>query len=349
MPTLAEKQENLTTEELAAIERNHEDNTKYIESLTECINNSGAAQRKPFVMCREPNSLKLAGVNAKNVIIYPDVVDKCMATDVTDKIKHPHNLSNEVMCKLADELRNPALIMHSRSKEGALVIVTELKDYEDRPVVVALARNNKGGLEICKVASSYGRNNFENWMQRNFDENRVIAHNERKSNELFRFLPGLQSALEEQQLISFNDSIAYSFDSVKGFDVKSLQENKSAEIPPITSAKPKTTPEKKYRPNPSYEAKIKEARGADLVEYFKRRGYTVEKYSDEFYVKEIPGLAINTTLENRSVNRVNAKNKKFLPHSFEYGKFWLSIIDDSFHISSLKLKSRCLFDEICET
>lgn len=291
MPVLAKKRDELTAAELAVIQRNSEDTAKYIEALTECINNSGAAQRKPFIMCREPNSLKIAGVNAKNVIIYPDVVDKCMATVATDKIKHPHNLGSEVMSKLADELRNPALIMHSRTVSGGLVAVTSLKDYESRPVVIALAQNNKGGIEVCKVASSYGRNDFENWMQRNFDENRLIAYNDKKSNELFRFLPGLQSALEEQQLISFNDSIAYSFDSVKGFDEKKLQEILSEKPPTTLPLKP--TPEKKYKPNPAYEAKIKEARGADLVEYFRRRSYTVEKTGNEFYIKEIPGLAIN--------------------------------------------------------
>jgi hypothetical protein len=276
----------LTADELAIVNRNSDDNAKYIERLTEYINNPGAAQRKPIVMCQEPNSLKLAGVNAKKVTITPKVIDKCMASVPTDKINHPHNLDENIMRKLVDEIRNPALIMHSITKQDSLVVVTGLKDKENHPVVVALAKGKQGESEICAISSAYGKTHFANWLKKFIDQNKIIACNKEKSNDLFRFLPERQFVPEEQQIITYNDSIAYSLDSVKGFDKNILQNSESVK-------KGKPISKKTFRSNPAYEEKIVEARGADLVSYFEKRGYEIDKEGSEFYIKGIPGLCIN--------------------------------------------------------
>ena len=213
-----------TADERANIIRNHEGDEKYTEKLTNYINRQG--KTPPFITVLEtPYVLKMVGVKAQDVTIAPSVINKCMATEETDKIKHPHGLSFDVMSKLAEELRNPVMIMNSATQPNSLVAVTSLKDNDKNNIIVSLANDTRNGLEICAISSSYGKDKIQNFIKNNLDK--IIAYNKEKTNEvlgsehLLRTEQVRRGGGKPESIISFDNSIAYSLKSVNGF----LKEN----------------------------------------------------------------------------------------------------------------------------
>ena len=125
-------------------------------------------------------------------------------TIVANKLERIYNLEGkqkgryhglgEMVKKLPEAIMNPLNIVKSSTKEGSIVIVTDLADNNDNIITVSLKLNGNGQLEVNNmnknvnvniVTSAYGRENYDRqkrkingnyigWMQQNADNNRII-------------------------------------------------------------------------------------------------------------------------------------------------------------------------------
>ncbi len=76
-----------------------------------------------------------------------------------------HNLGFYVFEQLYDQLADPVAILKSRTQPDSLVVITEFLDAGNNPVVAAIHLNSKGEIDITnKIASVYGRRDFENFI-----------------------------------------------------------------------------------------------------------------------------------------------------------------------------------------
>lgn len=94
-----------------------------------------------------------------------------------------HNLGLETTKQLPNAIANPLNILESSTIDDSIVVVTELSDKEGRIVIVSLAIDGKGHIEVTDInnnneikrlssnvmTSAYGRNNYETWMESNRD------------------------------------------------------------------------------------------------------------------------------------------------------------------------------------
>ena len=94
-----------------------------------------------------------------------------------------HNLGLETTKQLPNAIANPLNILESSTVDDSIVVVTELSDKEGRIVIVSMAIDGKGHIEVTDInnnkeikrlnsnvmTSAYGRNNYEAWMESNRD------------------------------------------------------------------------------------------------------------------------------------------------------------------------------------
>lgn len=123
------------------IKQNLEEDKAFSEELSKFLDENQENINAPITIGATPNSLILAGADKKlPVIINPETIIKCMGN--LNQIYHGHDLSKEIMEQLPSELRNPSLILKG-SHEGSLVAITELKDRENREIMVSVELESK--------------------------------------------------------------------------------------------------------------------------------------------------------------------------------------------------------------
>ena len=196
------------------IQKNLSEDKAFAESLENYLANTEKTT-KPLKVGTTPYSLVVSGANPDlNVVINPRTIAKCMAE--ADEQYHGHGLSADIIKQLPEQLRNPAMIFKG-NKDNTLVAITELKDKENREIMIAINLNEVSGRqEVNRISSAYGRNNMTNFLKAQMEQGNLIAVNKEKANEMLQSA-GLQLPLEET-FISFDNSIAYSDENVNTQD-----------------------------------------------------------------------------------------------------------------------------------
>ena len=105
----------------------------------------------------------------------------------------------DVLAQIPLQIQEPLAVFDSATQPNAKVIVTELKDGQGKPVIVALHIGKKKGRgnQVNKIASVYGRNNpqktFNDW----FNDGLLLYLDNRKSHSRLKSA-GLQLPLWEK-------------------------------------------------------------------------------------------------------------------------------------------------------
>ncbi|WP_124098194.1 hypothetical protein [Ruminococcus sp. Marseille-P6503] len=196
------------------IRRNMKDDEYFSKALDRYIRNRGKTT-EALKLGSTPNSIVAAGADSNlNLVISPDTITKCMSKK--EEVFHGHDLSADIIKLIPAQLRNPVMIFEGRWK-NTLVIISELTDIENRKIMTAIKINSsEQHHKVNKICSIYGRTNMEQYLKLQLEKGGLIAANIEKANKMLQSA-GLQLPLEET-FISFNDSISYSMQSVKGFE-----------------------------------------------------------------------------------------------------------------------------------
>ena len=113
----------------------------------------------------------------------------------SDKMNY-HGLGAETVKKLPKMLAEPVMVMDSLTRDDSVVVLTDTVDKENRPIIAAIKLDGKGYINDLEInanilASTYGRNNFNSFIQRNADNRTILYYNKEKSQELSK-IPGIQ-------------------------------------------------------------------------------------------------------------------------------------------------------------
>ena len=100
------------------------------------------------------------------------------------------------------------------SQVDSVAVMTDLKDDDGRYIFAFVALDQVGATErVNSVVSMYGRNNLSEYLSRCIEKGMIIAINKEKTDDLRLSIGGHFS--KATTFISFDDTIAYSFKSVK--------------------------------------------------------------------------------------------------------------------------------------
>jgi hypothetical protein len=198
-------------EEALRQNRNLYEDNSFAVNVSKFIN--GTINRtKPIVVGVTPYVLNLAGAKQDiDVTINISTLKKCMSEP--DEYYHGHALSEEIIKKIPEEIRNPVMIL-SGSQDNTIIEISQLQDNENREIIIAIELSKNDGFnEVNRITSIYGKDKFKNYIEKQLSEDKLIAANKEKTDEMLHSL-GLQLP-QENTFISYDDSITYSAQDVK--------------------------------------------------------------------------------------------------------------------------------------
>lgn len=127
-----------------------------------------------------PDILKKYGVKREKITMPAKNIRKIAYPDGYLGLKHGHNLGFKALEELPKQLESPIAILDSLSQPNSRVIVTNLVDSSNRPVIVALHLDKKGNLSIAdEVVSMYGRREYEEFIGRVRGQGKVLYENKK--------------------------------------------------------------------------------------------------------------------------------------------------------------------------
>ncbi len=108
-----------------------------------------------------------------------------------DPKKHQHGIKKQQLLNIPANLEKPVMILDSWSKNDSIIVVTEMFDQDQCPIIVSIRPNGSGMMDVQVVGSNfitsvYGRNGFKNFIETAINNNAVLYVNKVKSQKLYQ-------------------------------------------------------------------------------------------------------------------------------------------------------------------
>lgn len=187
---------------------------------------SGADTTNTHIMVsKTPKILRDVGLPNLPILMTAKHLKSITQNSGTDNMNY-HGLGVKAVKKLPEMIADPVMIMDSLTRDDSIVVLTEIADKENRPVIAAIKMNGKGYQEGNRIdanilTSVYGRNNFNDFIKRNVEAGTVIYWSKEKSQELSD-VPGIQFP-DKIENLSFNTIIRKSKAFVNSFTEKNSE------------------------------------------------------------------------------------------------------------------------------
>ena len=97
-----------------------------------------------------------------------------------------HDLGFEVIRQIPEKMRNPIAILKSDTQEGSIVVLTDMVDKYNQPIIVPIKVDQKGYSEFASVIPSmYGRKGFTEFMEKQGKKENILYWNKKKNLQHF--------------------------------------------------------------------------------------------------------------------------------------------------------------------
>lgn len=207
---------------LKKIRQNLYEDTLFIDNINKYLN-SELKNSDVIKIGKTPIVMQAIGADNLDFIITQGTLKNSMNPENKKIHGHTkgHNISIKIIKMLPNYLRNPTMIL-SGSKKNSIVLITDIKDKENRNVIIPITLNKQFGFYyVNSIDSIYGKNNIKNYIEKAFKNNTVLAVNKEKTDKMLHSI-GCQSS-KENTFISYDDSIAYSMKSVNIYNQKNKE------------------------------------------------------------------------------------------------------------------------------
>ena len=172
-----------------------------------------------------PTVLQNLGLPNNEVILKQSKLKTLMqeSNNNTDKL---HGLPIETIKKIPEAIANPLNILQSSTDENSVVIITDLADANERPIIASIEVNYDGQIGNIdflsnRLTSAYGKNNYDRFMKTEIAKGNLLYDIDEG---IIKELPatrlqspkGISSFVDTNNNVStINSSISQNNDSVK--------------------------------------------------------------------------------------------------------------------------------------
>lgn len=172
-----------------------------------------------------PTVLQNLGLPNNEVILKQSKLKTLMqeSNNNTDKL---HGLPIETIKKIPEAIANPLNILQSSTDENSVVIITDLADANERPIIASIEVNYDGQIGNIdflsnRLTSAYGKNNYDRFMKTEIAKGNLLYDIDEG---IIKELPatrlqspkGISSFVDTNNNVStINNSISQNNDSVK--------------------------------------------------------------------------------------------------------------------------------------
>lgn len=151
-----------------------------------------------FNLGRTPESLKKFGANDLQIVMTQDVLVKITGGK--------HSIALDEIAKLPEQIASPVMLFKG-SVPNSFVVLAEIKDKSGNEAIAAIHLNRyQKRMRVNRVASLYGKNNIENYVQTNIDQGNLLDVDTKKAPTWFTNR-GLQLPKLVQTIINAKNNI----------------------------------------------------------------------------------------------------------------------------------------------
>ena len=191
-------------------------------------------QRDMLIVSKNtPKILQNLGLNNLPITMTQKHLKTIMNSNGEYKNVNYHGLGVDIVKQLPKAISQPLNVLKSDTNPNSIVVITELADKQDRPVIASIKIDGTGRINDIFIdsnvmTSAYGRNNYDEFMKKNIAKGNLLYDIDegiiKKSSAGGRLqLPTISKATNRVQIPMRDNSISYDNDTTN--------QTKSQEVP----------------------------------------------------------------------------------------------------------------------
>lgn len=183
-----------------------------------------------------PTILKKIGLNNEEMVLKQGKL-KSIIKESSDGTDQMHGLPIETIKKIPEAIANPLNVLQSSSNKDSIVVITDLADTNERPIIASIEVNYNGQIGNIdflsnRSTSAYGKNNYDRFMKTEIAKGNLLYDiDEGIIKELpttrLQLPKGISSSVDTNNNIStINNSISQNNNSVKNTTTDNYMQKK---------------------------------------------------------------------------------------------------------------------------
>lgn len=151
----------------------------FSKQVDEVLNGTYPTQNMLIVSENTPQVLQNIGLNDLPITMTQRHLKTIMNPSGEYKGANYHDLGVDIVKQLPQAIANPLNVLKSNTKSDSIVVITELADKQDRPVIASIKIDGKGQINDIEIdtnvlTSAYGKDNYDSFMKKNIANGNML-------------------------------------------------------------------------------------------------------------------------------------------------------------------------------
>lgn len=151
----------------------------FSEQVDDVINNKIKNSDMIVVLKETPNVLQQIGLSNLPITMTQRHLKTIMNSNGQYKGANYHDLGADLIKQIPDAISHPLNILQSDTRADSIVVITELADKQDRPIIASIKIDGTGQINDIEfdsnvMTSAYGRNNYDEFMKKNIAKGNLL-------------------------------------------------------------------------------------------------------------------------------------------------------------------------------
>lgn len=169
----------LNIENKSLVETENIDTNIFSKQVDAVINGTYPKNDMLTVSPNTPKVLQDIGLNDLPITLTQRHLKTIMNANGEYKGANYHNLGIDLVKQLPQAISNPLNILKSSTDSNSIVVITELADKQDRPVIASIKIDGKGQINNIEIdtnvlTSAYGKDNYDSFMKKNIANGNML-------------------------------------------------------------------------------------------------------------------------------------------------------------------------------
>ena len=151
----------------------------FSKQVDEVLNGNFPQKDMLIVSQNTPKILQDIGLNDLPITLTQRHLKTIMNASGEYKGANYHNLGVDLVKQLPQAIANPLNVLKSNTDSNSIVVITELADKQDRPVIASIKIDGRGQINNIEIdtnvlTSAYGKDNYDSFMKKNIANGNML-------------------------------------------------------------------------------------------------------------------------------------------------------------------------------